>query len=378
MKNKILSTVLVALLLLTGCTNQTAEPSLTTAGSRPSVPTGADVTADDDQPTGTATAPVTTDGSSPTTTAPMTDDLPVTSTAPVTTDTPLPDAVQIPAVLADVALRYPLVSGLAGDYADRTISRLMDDATAPFETAARRSVKAEGWAVLDKGIVTLLLGVSRYDLQLSYLAGVSGTVLYSQVTTDKGKCSETEQVYIGGWMYNTSTTTENGKQTGTDNYRVQMTSEQFSDFALSGADRSLNDLSKLTELIATADCKVAGMDAEGNCVILAKGIDADLMMSVIDSDGAIGNAVSPESFDAMEVAVVIETDGGVNEIYLSLPMRITVIQSGVKFAVNGTLELTLTVDLPDSVTVIAPEGGSQYPVISIEEAYANDDLLFVW
>lgn len=404
MKHKIASIALVTLLLLTACTDPAGQAGNKVDHSTSAITSRTDVTTSK-LPSVTTTAPVTTEAA-PSTTAPITDDDQPVTTEPLITDAPateepatevpattvppttdgepetLPPAPPEPAVIPDellsIATRYPLQTGLGGDFAGMTIAQLMENGTAAFEAATRRHVQASGHVALDKGIVTMLLNASRYDLALSYLSGANATELYSKVTTDKGKSSETTQVYMGGWLYNTNVITENGKQTESDDYKVKMTPDQFSDFALSGADKAMNDLSKLVQLISTASSRVAGMDGQGNCVILAKGMDRDLMKSILDSEGAIGSAVSPESFDEMEVAVVIGADRAVRELYFSLPMRITVTQSGITFSVKGRTELTLTIDLPASVTVTAPKGSDQYREITLNEAYAKSSFLFNW
>ncbi|MBQ8382182.1 MAG: hypothetical protein IJX47_03145 [Clostridia bacterium] len=295
-----------------------------------------------------------------------------------TPEVPVGGKIELPAALAGLAKRYPLESEPTGEYADQTVAELIDGATEGFEKSVHRSLTAKGYMTLDSGIVTLLLNASRLDLELSYLSGENATALSSKVSTDKGKVTEDQQVYIGGWLYNTSVYKQNDKQTGTEQYKVQMTPEQFSDYALSGADTAMNDLGKLSELINTADSTAVGMDADGNCVILAQGIDADLMLTLIGSDSALADAVSPESFAEMEVAVVIGVDGNVDEIYFSLPLRLITEQGGIRFSANGVLEMTLTVDTPASVTIGAPASGASYPQISIEEAYAKNDSWLNW
>lgn len=389
MKHKLASIIVLTLLLLSGCTEPPEETGQSVPTPTPLVTTTA-VTTHASVPSVTTTAPVTTEGNVPETTVPMTADKPITS-VPVTDDSPVtdvppttddppavPETVEIPAKLSAIAQRYPLASGLTGSYAGKTVTELLDSGTEAFENAVRRSVQAKGQVVLDKGIVTLMLGASRYDLALSYLSGTTGTELYSKISTDKGRSTEDRQVYIGGWLYNTGTTTENGKQIATDNFKVKMTPDQFSEYALSGADRALGDLSGLSKMIATADSCVAGMDEQGGCVILAKGIDEQLIRPILDPDDAIGNALSFESFDEMELAILIDADGRVSELYIHLPMRIVITQSGITLSVNGRVELTLSIDLPATVTVTAPSGAAQYKELTIEEAYANRSSLFNW
>ena len=393
MKIRYIIALLLALLLLAGCSEGAAQTEQN-AQSTPSASTSVSVTSTTVPVTTTSTTtsdgngspvitPVVTTEQTPVTTvpSPSTGDLPTTTTTAGGTQTPevpVTGKVEIPAALAGLAGRYPVDSVPTGEYADQTVAELIDGATEHFETAKRRSVTAKGHMTLDSGIVTLLLNASWLDLELSYLSGENATALSSKVSTDKGRVTEDQQIYIGGWLYNTSVYKQNNKQTGTDDYKVQMTPEQFSDYALSGADTAMNDLSKLSELIGTADSTAVGIDADGNCVILAKGIDADLMMTLIDPDGAIADAVSPESFDGMEVAMVIGADGDVEELYFSLPLRLITEQSGIQFSVDGRLELTLTVAVPASVTISAPAKGASYPKISIEEAYAKDDSWLNW
>lgn len=379
MKHIIASIILAAVLLLPGCTQQ-SESSDDPDADITSAATITDMTTHTSDPSVTATAPITTDDHISSTTAPQPDNTPVTDAPPATDDAPpatLETAV-IPAELYAIAQRYRLASGLSGSYAGKTVAELLGSATEAFENAVRRSVQAKGQIVLDKGIVTLMLGASRYDLALSYLSGTTETELYSQISTGKGKSIEDRQVYIGGWLYNTGMTTENGKQTETDNFKVKMTPEQFTDYALSGADRSFSDLSFLTKMISTASSSVAGMDEQGRCVILAKGIDEQLLHPILDPEDAIGNALSSESFATMEVAIVIGVDGNVSELYISLPMRIVITRSGITLSVNGRVELTLAIDLPATVTVNAPSGAAQYREITVEEAYANRLSLFNW
>ncbi len=387
---KWIASLLILLVLLAGCDEEggttTADPALTT-------------------PTTTLLSVETTLGGHDCTTAVPETDIPVTDASPVSTaapttvaptvpdtdvpatgdqpDTEIPPATEvlgpavIPTELAQLAKRYPLVSAPGGSYANRTLSAILDAAGATFEVADRRVLLAEGQIKLNPGMVTVLLGASSYDLELAYRGNGVATELYSKMTTNRGKSSEDRQLYQDGWMYHTSVEVEKNQQT-TDQYKVAMTPEQFSDYAMSGADGVLTDLSGLGKMMATARYSAVGMNEAGECVILAMDMDGDLILSVFGSDSAIGDAMDRESFQQMQAAAVIGTDGNLRELYIYLPLRLSIRQGGISFSVTGTLELTVTAQLPDTLPLAIPEGGADFPILTIDEAYARRDDLMVW
>lgn len=402
--------ITLSALLLSGCvsnefqsaTSGTQETNHTPTQSITTTTTGQSDVLTDPPVTTTASAPITTEGV-PTTTeiAPITTEtVPITTEpaptttepAPVTTDkvpdttapeddppsAPVLEKLTVPSALSGIGKQYPVKYKLYGDFAGLTVAQLMDAATNYYETAKHRSLIGKGRMTLDSGIVSLMLNASRFDLEISYLAGGNATALSSKVTTDKGRVTEDQQVYIGGWLYNNSVSKQNNQQTGTDLYKVQMSQNQFSDYALSGADRQMNDLTVLTQLISTGKTVVAGMDEAGNCIILAKGVNDALLKKLIGADSAIADALSAESCKEMEIAVLIGADGNLKELYFSLPMRMITEQSGIRFSTDGHLSMTLTVDTPKSVSISAPSGGSSYSAITIEQAYARDDAWLLW
>ena len=311
--------------------------------------------------------------------ATTTEQLPDTTTdGKVDPPAPVLEKLIIPAALSGIAKQYPVKYKLYGDFAGLSVAELMDAATDSYETAKHRSLTAKGKMTLDSGIVSLLLNASQFDIELSYLGGESATQLTSKVTTDKGKVTEDLQVYMGGWLYNTSVSGQNGQQTATDRYKVQMTAQQFSDYALSGMDGQMKDLSVLCRLIATGTTCVAGMDEAGNCIILVKGVNATLLKQLIGASSALADALNDDSYKNMEIAVRISPDGVLKEIHFTLPMRLITNQGGIRFSTDGQMEMTLTVDTPKSVSVSIPDGGSSYTAISIEQAYAKDDAWLLW
>ena len=171
MKHKITLIVLAALVLLTACTDPARQSGDKVDNSTSSITSRTDVTTSK-LPSVTTTVSVTTE-EAPATTAPITDDDQPVTTEPPTTDAPTTDAptttvppttdgepetlpptppepVVIPDELLEVATRYPLRSGLGGDFAGKTIAQLIENGTAAFEAATRRHVQVSGQVALDK------------------------------------------------------------------------------------------------------------------------------------------------------------------------------------------------------------------------------------
>lgn len=377
MKNKLIVLMLAAALVLAGCSGGASENTGINDLSGDPVTTTAPVgttTLEGDSPkvTPELTAdqqPITTDKS------PDTNGLP-TTTAPGadSSDDPVPERLELPDELKDVAAIFNPVSGLTGDEAQVPLADLIAAATQSFENSEHRQLNANGRLELDKGIVTVMLGASAIDLELSYLTDGSVYELSSTTTTDTGKVTDDHQVYIDGWLYNTSVTTENGKQTGTDNYRVKMTQEEFSEYALSDADIAMNDLGGLVEMLSTAHYTWAGALQDGRTVVLAKG----MMNSVMGSDDSSSAAISDDSFERMEAALVIGMDGNAEELYIHLPLTVTVAQNGIRFIVKGELQLKLLIDIPQTIAISAPANGSAYTECTVEEVYGGDMNLFRW
>ncbi len=386
MKFNLIALSLATVMLLTACAEKEPDSGQNTSAPTPQITTSGtlstsvpDVTTDkapEDAPTSTTT--VGADDPNVPVVPPGTDDPPVTTLPQDPPDEPVVGDVKIPSELKNVASIYTPMTELSQEDGQKTLFELIQAASKAFEGAKHRSVKASGQLALDKGIVTFMLGASAVDLQLSYLSNGSMYELTSKTTTDTGKVAEDHQVYIGGWMYNTSVYKENGKQTGTDNYKIKMTQAQFSENALYGADSDMNDLSGLAKMISTAKYNVAGVMKDGRTVILAKGVDAKLMNSAMTSGGSFASAISEDSYSQMEIALVIGTDGSIDELYIDLPLNVVIDEGGIRFTVKGHLDLKILVDIPATVVIAAPDKGSSYKELSISEVYGNNAPLFRW
>lgn len=386
MKKKLILLGLSAVLLLSGCQSNAPESSEQDQTADAPVTTTAVTTT---AATTTTTAP---DDPEVTTTAPKTEEepsAPVTTVPPVTEETPdtqeKPETNEPPAVddssnsidkgsakeLAALLAKYPIVSAPAGSFASKTLSELIESASVSFSDSEKQSVTANGTFATSMGMLGEL---TRQEMELSYLTDGKACALASKLT-ENGYVSEDRQVYKDGWLYNTSTYTDNGKPDGTDNYKIKMTPEEFEQYVLADTDLTMDGVRDMAELFATASHIKAGMLEDGSCVILAKGYDFTAMMEQIDPDGNMTQYVDMGSFEDMETALVIGADGDMEEMYIKLPLGIKL--EGIP--VTMTIELTVALDIPETVSINVPNGGADYKECTIEEVYGDeDDFVFDW
>ena len=412
MKKKLLLLILAAVLTFSGCeedskkdqTNTSATTVTTTVTTTATTPVTTTVTTapvttttpdvpdvtttkpdDQDEPTApVTTAPVVTDPApkteEPSVTSPKTEDVPVTT--PKTEDVPVttPPTPQDPPVvldkgsekeLSDLLKKYPIISAPGEAFRSQTLVQLIESATLSFNESRRQSITASGYFATS---MPFLGEVSRQQMELSYLTDGTDYALSSKLT-EKQKVTDDRQVYIGGWLYNTSAVTENGKITETDNYKIAMTPKEFEETVLANTKLSIDTVRDLAELFSTAENIKAGMMADGSFAIVAKGYEFDDLIREIDPDGNMAQYIDADSFSNMESALVIDASGLLTELYVKLPLGIRL--EGIPMTM--TIELTVTPTVPTSVTITAPEGGDGYVERTIDEVYGDeDDFVFDW
>lgn len=411
MKKNLLLLILAAVLILSGCeedpkkdqinTSATtvtttvttvttpATTTVTTAPVTTTTPVLPDVTTtkpgDQDEPTvPVTTAPAVTDPApkteEPPVTTPKTEDIPITT--PKTEDMPAttPPAPQEPPIvldkgsekeLSDLLKKYPIISAPGEAFRSQTLVQLIESATRSFSESDRQSITASGYFATS---MPFLGEISRQQMELSYLTDGTDYALSSKLT-EKQKVTDDRQVYIGGWLYNTSTVTENGKITETDNYKIAMTQKEFEETVLANTQLSMDTVRDLAELFSTAENIKAGMRADGSFVVVAKGYEFDDLIREIDPDGNMAQYIDTDSFSKMETALVIDATGVLTELYVRLPLGIRL--EGIPMTM--TIELTVTPTVPSSVTITVPEGGDSYVELTIDEVYGDeDDFVFDW
>jgi hypothetical protein len=347
-------------------TAATTAPVITTIPNVPGVTTS--VPDDKDDPTipGTSAPSVTED--TPLTT-PETKDEPVTY--PTTEEPPIVLDKGSESELSALLTKYPIVSAPGEVFQSKTLIQLIESATLSFSESKRQSITAGGYFATS---MPFLGEISRQQLELSYLTDGTDYAL-SSIITEKQKVTDDRQVYIGGWLYNTSTVTENGKITDTDNYKIAMTQKEFEETVLANTQLSMDTVRDLAELFSTAEHIKAGMLADGSFAIVAKGYAFDDLIREIDPDGNIAQYIDTDSFSKMETALVMDADGTLTELYVKLPLGIQL--EGVPMTM--TIELTVVPGIPESAAITVPEGGDGYIERTIEEVYGDeDDFVFDW
>lgn len=378
MKKKLILLVMSAVLILSGCNGGASEKeteNTTTASTSISITT---TTADGtDDPQMTTTAPVTEDQPSvPETTPPATEEIPGTSDLPQTDELPLTE--ESPGLdkgseqeLDALLKKYPIVSAPEGAFASQTLVELIESASGSFSESQKQSIKAEGTFATS---VPLLGEISHQELLLALLTDGTDYHLTSKII-EKNKVIDDSQVYQNGWLYNTSTTTENGKVSETDHYKIKMSPEAFGENVLASTQITMDTVRDLAELLGKAQHIKAGMLVDGSLAIVAKGYDFADMIHEIDPDGNMAEYIDINSFSEMETALLIDAAGVLTELYVKLPLGIKL--EGIPMTM--TIELTVTPSVPETVEITVPVGGEDYIERTIDEVYGDeDDFVFDW
>ncbi len=385
MRNKLILLALAAVLLLVGCESKTPDDGNDEQTTTAPITTTATTTT-----ASTTTIPKTDEQPSvPQTTVPPqteeipeTNDVPVT-TAPVTEDIPVttePSTEEESTIVLDkgsaqelsvLMSKYPIVGAPDGIFASKTLTQLIESASRSFCESSIQSVTATGSLAVS---VPLLGDISKQTLELSFLTNGAEYKLSSKIT-ESTKVTNDHQVYQNGWLYNTSTTTQLGVVTETDNYKIAMTPAEFAKNVLANTTLTMEGIQDLAKLLETATNIKVGMLSDGSCAILAKGFDFTAMMKELDPDGSITKYVDVNSFKNMEVAVVIDANDAIKDLYVKLPLSVNL--EGIPTTIN--FELLANPFIPESVSIKVPEGGKDYVERTIEEVYGDeDDFVFDW
>jgi hypothetical protein len=336
-------------------TTVTTAPVTTTTPDAPDVITTNP--SDQDEPTvPVITTPAVTDPApkteEPPVATPKTEDIPITT--PETEDVPAttPPASQEPPVvldkgsekeLSDLLKKYPIIAAPGEAFRSQTLMHLIESATCSFSESRQQSIMASGYFATS---IPFLGEIFRQKMELSYLTDGTDYVLSSKLT-EKQKVTDDSQIYIGGWLYNTSTVTENGKVIETDNYKIAMTQKEFEETVLANTQLSMDTVRDLADLFSTAANIKAGMMADGSFVVVAKGYEFDDLIREIDPDGNMAQYIDSDSFSKMETALVIDAIGSLAELYVKLPLGIRL--EGIPMTM--TVELTVVPGIPESVTI---------------------------